>query len=99
MLSSFLERRLSPLIQKALVDTPVVLLNGPRQAGKTTLASSFAACGFRMLSLDDAATLTSAQLDPTGLVRSLDRAVIDEVQRAPARRICARCLRARERSC
>jgi predicted AAA+ superfamily ATPase len=77
------ERRLLPLIHEALADTPVVLLNGPRQAGKTTLASSFVERGFRMLSLDDAASLASALLDPVGLVRSLDRAVIDEVQRAP----------------
>lgn len=77
------ERRLAPLIHEALADTPVVLLNGPRQAGKSTLASTFGDRGFRMLSLDDAATLASAREDPTGLVRSLDRAVIDEVQRAP----------------
>jgi len=66
-----------------LADTPVVLLNGPRQAGKSTLAGTFGDRGFKMLSLDDAATLASAREDPTGLVRSLDRAVIDEVQRAP----------------
>ncbi|PSB39462.1 ATP-binding protein [Aphanothece minutissima] len=78
-----LERRLSPLLQEALTDTPVVLLNGPRQAGKTTLARSLTASGFQYLSLDDAATLLSAREDPTGFVRNLDRAVIDEVQRAP----------------
>ena len=77
------ERRLLPVVQEALADTPVVLLNGPRQAGKSTLAGMVAAQGFRMLNLDDAVTLASAQLDPTGLVRSLDRVVIDEVQRAP----------------
>lgn len=59
-----------------MADTPVVLLNGPRQEGKSTLAGMVAAQGFRMLSLDDAATLASAQLDPTGLVSSLDRAVM-----------------------
>ena len=78
-----IERRLAPLLHEALADTPVVLLNGPRQAGKSTLASTFGDRGVRMLSLDDAATLASAREDPTGLVRSLDRAVIDEVQRAP----------------
>jgi predicted AAA+ superfamily ATPase len=78
-----LERRLTPLLQEALADTPVVLLNGPRQAGKTTLARSLTANGYQYLSLDDAATLLSAREDPTGFVRSLDRAVIDEVQRAP----------------
>ena len=37
----------------------------------------------RYLCLDDELTLTSARTDPVGLIRSLDRAVIDEVQRAP----------------
>ncbi|MCP9809568.1 ATP-binding protein [Cyanobium sp. HWJ4-Hawea] len=82
-----LTRCLTPLLREALADTPVLLLNGPRQAGKTTLASSLAASmasdGFRYFSLDDAATLLSAREDPTGFVESLNRAVIDEVQRAP----------------
>ena len=30
-------RRIEPRIAQALEDTPVVLLAGPRQAGKTTL--------------------------------------------------------------
>ena len=82
-----LTRLLTPLLREALADTPVLLLNGPRQAGKTTLASSLAASmasdGFQYLNLDDAATLLSAREDPTGFVESLNRAVIDEVQRAP----------------
>jgi hypothetical protein len=35
------------------------------------------------LTLDDANVLSSAVADPIGCVRGLDRAVIDEVQRAP----------------
>ena len=77
-------RRLRPRLDEALGDTPVVLLNGPRQSGKTTLVQQFADdAGRRYLTLDDAVTLLSAQDDPVGLVRGLDRAVIDEVQRAP----------------
>jgi predicted AAA+ superfamily ATPase len=76
-------RRLRPAIEEALADTPVVLLNGPRQAGKTTLVQQLADAKRRYLTLDDAATLLSAREDPAGLVRGLDRAVIDEVQRAP----------------
>lgn len=69
---------------EALADTPVVLLTGPRQAGKTTLVRQMAANGLlRYLTLDDELTLLSAREDPVGMVRSLDRAVIDEVQRAP----------------
>jgi predicted AAA+ superfamily ATPase len=61
-------------------------LAGPRQAGKTTLVRQVAensSGGFRYLTLDDALTLLSAQEDPVGMIRSLDRAVIDEIQRAP----------------
>ncbi len=77
-------RHIESRLAEALADTPVVLLAGPRQAGKTTLARRVAAGGLmRYLSLDDQATLLSAREDPVGLVRSLDRAVIDEIQRAP----------------
>lgn len=78
-----LPRLLRPRVQEALLDTPVVVLNGPRQAGKTTLARSFTSNSFRYLSLDDPATLLAARQDPAGLLRELDRVVIDEVQRAP----------------
>lgn len=76
-------RRMGVRLAEALSDTPVVLLAGPRQAGKTTLARQVAEQGMRYLTLDDAVTLLSAREDPVGLIRSLDRAVIDEIQRAP----------------
>lgn len=78
-------RHISPHIFEAMTDTPVVLLAGPRQAGKTTLVRQVAGNNseFRYLTLDDTLTLLSAQEDPVGMIRSLDRAVIDEIQRAP----------------
>lgn len=80
---ALLNRNLKPRIHEALLDTPVVLLNGPRQAGKTTLAKQCLDEKWTYLTLDDASTLLSAQQDPVGFIRRLDRAVIDEVQRAP----------------
>ena len=71
-------------IEEALSDTRVVLISGPRQSGKTTLAKDIAADRTPFLTLDDATVLRSAIDDPTGFVRGLDRAVIDEAQRAPA---------------
>lgn len=70
-------------IREALKDTPVVALNGPRQSGKTTLAKLVAEKDRTYLTLDDATTLEAARSDPTGFIRGLDTAIIDEVQRAP----------------
>jgi predicted AAA+ superfamily ATPase len=67
----------------ALSDTRVVLLTGPRQAGKTTLAQRLAEGERRFLSLDNLTTLNAARQDPIGFIRGLDRAIIDEIQRVP----------------
>ena len=75
------KRLIEARIAEAMADTPVVLVAGPRQAGKTTLVRQMA--GLRYLTLDDELTLLAAREDPVGMIRNLDRAVIDEIQRAP----------------
>lgn len=64
---------------------PVVVVAGPRQAGKSTLAEHLVAGrGGTWLSLDDAATLDAARTDPVGFVAGRTGLVgIDEVQRVP----------------
>ncbi len=82
--TSLYPRLIASRLAEALADTPVVLVAGPRQAGKTTLVRQMAAQrGLRYLNLDDELTLLAARADPAGTIRSLDSAVIDEVQRAP----------------
>lgn len=77
-------RHIEQRIIEALTDTPAVMIAGPRQAGKTTLVRRLAAShGMRYLTLDDEMTLLAAVKDPVGMIRALDRAVIDEIQRAP----------------
>jgi predicted AAA+ superfamily ATPase len=76
-------RKVASKVTEALEDTRVVLISGPRQAGKTTLARQFASDNRPYLSLDDIGTLSAARNDPIGFVRGLDRAIIDEIQRAP----------------
>lgn len=73
----------APLVAGALQDTRVVLVAGPRQAGKTTLVRSLSDEKLRYFTLDDAVTLAAARNDPKGFIRDLDFAVLDEVQRAP----------------
>ena len=70
-------------IREALEDTRVVLICGPRQSGKTTLAQQVACDVIPFITLDDATAFEVASTDPIGFVRGIDRAVIDEVQRAP----------------
>lgn len=67
----------------ALDDTPVVLLNGPRQCGKTTLVRDLIAGDRPYVTLDDETALAGVRHDPAAFMRGLERATIDEVQRAP----------------
>nr|MEE4267122.1 ATP-binding protein [Candidatus Krumholzibacteria bacterium] len=73
-------------LREALEDSPVVLLHGPRQCGKTTLAKGVGGQeGRQYITLDDPVTLTAVQSDPSGFVLDLNGPVtIDEVQRVPA---------------
>lgn len=79
MYARFIQQR----IEAALCDTRVVLIVGPRQAGKTTLAQAIAGKKTSYFTLDNATTLDAARQDPTGFIRGIDKAVIDEIQRAP----------------
>ena len=74
-----IERR----IRNTLADTRVVMIGGPRQSGKTTLAKMLIDSGTAYFTLDDENVLAAARYDPIGFIRGLDRAVIDEIQRAP----------------
>ncbi|MFH1724047.1 MAG: AAA family ATPase, partial [Elusimicrobiota bacterium] len=73
-------------VQRALKAFRVVLITGPRQAGKTTLARLLGEGRPRraFVSLDDLTALSSAKSDPQGFIRNLPLPVtIDEIQRAP----------------
>ena len=78
-------RLLERSLLASLSDTPVVLLQGPRQCGKTTLARQVAEpLGFGYLSLDDDNLVRAAKADPLGFVMDLPpKVILDEVQRVP----------------
>lgn len=78
-------RLIEKRLQSALAGTRVVLLNGARQTGKSTLVQQLVAQrGGQYVTLDDPATVGLARSDPSALVRGAgDFMVIDEVQHAP----------------
>jgi predicted AAA+ superfamily ATPase len=78
-------RLAEPRLAEALGDSPVVLVHGPRQSGKTTLARRVGdTLGYVYFPLDDPAILGAAASDPAGFVADLgERTILDEIQRAP----------------
>ncbi len=69
-------------VERALGDTPAVLVAGARQVGKSTLVKLIRGDGY--VTLDRATTRAGATADPDGFVAGLPTPVaLDEVQRVP----------------
>lgn len=82
---AYLHRHAVGLLERALRVSPVVVLMGARQTGKSTLVTSepFLADQRLYLTLDDLQVRERAVLSPDDLVRSAPRLTLDEVQRQP----------------
>src|ERR1700727_1539289 len=81
-----LRRHIVDRLTDALADTPVVLVNGARQTGKSTLAQApeIAGQGRQYLTFDDPSIVAAAVSDPSGFVAGLETPVtLDEVQPVP----------------
>jgi predicted AAA+ superfamily ATPase len=81
-----LRRHLMPELKAALRDTPVTMIVGPRQSGKSTLAQALVddLDGGRYVTLDRGLNLAAARDDPAAFIADADgMLVVDEVQRAP----------------
>ena len=75
-----------PRLLESLTDTPVVLIHGPRQCGKTTLSQIVGRDqGYTYFSFDEDVIRAAAVADPAGFVADLpERAILDEIQRVPS---------------
>ncbi|PCI37735.1 MAG: hypothetical protein COB50_03400 [Thiotrichales bacterium] len=81
-----IKRRLQPLVVKALQSFPAIYINGPRQAGKTTLVRELLAKDFKskFITFDDMLERAAAMRNPLGYIReSGTPLIIDEVQMVP----------------
>jgi uncharacterized protein len=82
-MTGYLSREITPRLERALRQLPVVVLSGLRQSGKSTLLQNepTLARGHTYRTFDDFATLAAARANPESLLA--DPAILDEVQRCP----------------
>ncbi len=84
ILSEIVDRRLGEVVRHRLDNEPVVVLQGPRAVGKSTLLQALAASRDReIVDLDDLATRDAARADPALFVRGESPVLIDEFQHVP----------------
>ncbi len=84
-LQDYRPRLIEGALAKALAVSPVVVVTGARQTGKSTLVRRMqGGAGRDYRTLDDLDILTMAERDPDALVNASPRMTIDEVQRVPS---------------
>jgi predicted AAA+ superfamily ATPase len=84
VLTGLVERRVAETVRSRLVVEPVVVLEGPRAVGKSTLLRALAdSLGREIVDLDDLATREAVRADPTRFVEGEAPVLIDEFQRVP----------------
>ncbi|MCY4001127.1 MAG: ATP-binding protein [Bacteroidetes bacterium] len=81
----FVPRHLKSLLIESLESSPVTLLHGPRQCGKTTLCKEIGEdLGYTYFTFDSDEVRISAQNDPNLFLRNCsERTILDEIQRVP----------------
>ena len=78
------ERRLVDVAEARFAEEPVLVLNGPRTVGKSTLLGQLAArLGRPVIDCDDPATRSAVRADPGRFVESAEPVLIDEYQHVP----------------
>ena len=84
-MAATIARRLEEIVRLRMDEIPVVLVQGPRSVGKTTLLRSLAASfSVEIIDLDDPVTRAAAELDPRILVSGPRPVLIDEYQHVPS---------------
>jgi predicted AAA+ superfamily ATPase len=83
--ADYVPRRAAAQVSEALNDTRIVIINGARQVGKSTLAERVLHAVPRRQArfLDDPQTRLAAENDPVGFLDFDGLMLIDEVQRVP----------------
>ena len=81
VLTGLVERRLVDVAAARFAEEPVLVLNGPRTVGKSTLLSQLAErLGRAVIDCDEPATRSAVRADPGRFVESGEPVLIDEYQ-------------------
>jgi predicted AAA+ superfamily ATPase len=84
VLTGLADRRLIGVAEARLAEEPVLVLNGPRTVGKSTLLDQLAGrLGRPVIDCDDPATRSAVRADPGRFVESAEPVLIDEYQHVP----------------
>ena len=70
-----IHRNITANLLEALSDTPVVMVTGARQSGKSTLVQSNELEGRQYLTFDDVGVMAAAKDDPIGFLAGLGREI------------------------
>lgn len=85
MVAMYIPRLLENAFRQALKTFPAVVVTGPRQAGKSTLAQKVGGKRYGYVSLDELDVRSFAIHDPRGFLEKYPPPfIIDEIQHAPA---------------
>src|ERR1700745_496574 len=81
VLTGLAERRLVDVAEARFAEEPVLVLNGPRTGGESTLLGQLAArLGRPVIDCDDPATRSAVRADPGRFVESAEPVLIAEYQ-------------------
>src|SRR5690242_1038916 len=84
VLTGLAKRRLIDVAEARFTEEPVLVLNGPRTVGKSTLLSQLAErLGRTVIDCDEPATRSAVRADPGRFVESSEPVLIDEYQHVP----------------
>lgn len=84
LLTKIVERRLNQIVRDRMTQEPVILIQGPRTVGKSTVLKSIAASLDReVVDLDDLPTRDAVRADPSLFVRGPAPVLVDEFQHVP----------------
>jgi uncharacterized protein len=84
ILTGLAERRLVDVAAARFAEEPVLVLNGPRTVGKSTLLSQLAErLGRGVIDCDDPATRSAVRADPGRFIETSEPVLIDEYQHVP----------------